>query len=185
MTEIVKLLYTPTTQDHVQGMQAILWRIGRLRFILPLQGVVFVLGILLLALFDEFVFVAILLVALPPFTILSVLVLPQVMLRWRIRKDERLRTEVMWELSEDRIMIKSKFAESYIDWSAFREVRETKHLYLFVTGSAIYLPKRVFESSDQEAVFRGIVKRHVNKVTMKAGWQFAPPDANTRRVERR
>jgi len=62
--------------------------------------------------------------------------------------------------------MKSKIAESSLDWAAFKEARETKTLYLLKTSLFAIIPKRVFESKEQESAFRNMLRSHITKVRL-------------------
>jgi hypothetical protein len=87
-----------------------------------------------------------------------------------------LHSEIIWEINDNVIVIKSKFGKSSIGWATFQEVIETEKLYLLRSGPIhtlgsihIYsIPKRIFESSNQESTFRNIIRSHVTKVRFKA-----------------
>lgn len=86
----------------------------------------------------------------------------------RVQKSERLRPEATWHLGGDAIQIITQYAESKIDWGTFQKAIMTKHHYLLVytvnKQAFQIIPRRAFESAEQEAAFREIVERHLGKI---------------------
>ncbi len=81
----------------------------------------------------------------------------------QIEKNERFTAETTWELGEDQIVIKNKFSETKMDWGSFQKVVETGDYYLLIYATSKnmfqFIPKRAFESQEQETNFRELLKR--------------------------
>jgi hypothetical protein len=168
MSKTITLRYIPTTDDHIQGMRTFLLHIARMRILFLVFALAFLAGVLLLFISDNLTIAAVVLISLFPLLAFVLFVFSPMMLRRRVDRDRRLRAEREWELNDDQITIRNKFAEVSFEWSAFNVVKETSEQYVFISGTFIFLPKRAFESSEQESAFRDLVKRHIKKVQLNA-----------------
>ncbi len=173
MSEAVNLRFTPTKEDYVQSMRAYVWRSRRYRRVFFLQVLLFlfiIFAFILLNLYlilDIYLYVvfAVLIIQFPLFAIFLLGVIPLLAGR-QFRKNERMRFETFWELNDDKVIIKNKFVETKADWGSFKAVLEITNHYLFMTTSFTFLPKRSFESPEQEIIFRNLVSRNVKRVEL-------------------
>lgn len=80
---------------------------------------------------------------------------------WRLRKDASSRTKITWSMNDEHIVITTKYGESKITWEVFQGVEDAKDHYLMcLIGSGRkyqIIPKRAFESPEQENAFRELV----------------------------
>lgn len=78
---------------------------------------------------------------------------------------ERTLGEVHWQFNDEQILIENKFAEAKFDWGTFQEIIEVKDYYLLVhttnKNMVHSIPKRVFESPEQEAAFCELAQRNI------------------------
>ena len=116
---------------------------------------------------------AIFLMAIAPAFSLYIFVLIPLTVRLMVNDKVRNPSEVTWTIGDDKIVIKSKVVEDSLEWSTFSKVKETDKFYmLYLYGirksANIILPKRAFESSEQETAFRGIIKSHIANALLKA-----------------
>ena len=173
MAETVNLRFIPTEKDYVQSTRAYLWRNRRFRRIFFVQALLFlfiVFVFILLNLFSPlggslYIVVAITIIQFPLFAFFFFGVAPLLAGR-RFRKNERMRSETFWELNDDKVVIKNKFVETRSDWGSCKAVLETTNHYLFMTEPFTFLPKRSFESPEQEITFRNLVSRNVKIVEL-------------------
>jgi hypothetical protein len=163
MAKTINLRYSPTADDHVQGMRTFMLHIARMRILLLIFALGFVAGVLLLIFSDTLTSAGVVLIGLFPIIAIFLFVLSPMALRRRVRRDRRLTAERVWELNDDQISIKNNFAEVTLEWSAFNVVKETAEQYVFIAGTFVFLPKRAFKSKEQEAEFRDLVKRHIKR----------------------
>jgi hypothetical protein len=163
MSNTITLRYSPTTDDHVQGMRTFMLHIARLRVLLIIFALAFVVGIFLIIFSDTLVSAGVVMVGLFPIMAIFLFFISPQALRRRVRRDRRLTAERVWELNDDQISIKNNFAEVILEWSAFNVVKETQEQYVFMAGTFVFLPKRAFKTKEQEAEFRDMVKRHIKK----------------------
>jgi len=166
MSKTITLRYSPTTDDHVKGMRTFMLHIARMRVLFLVFALAFLAGVLLLFISDTLTIAAVVLIGLFPILAFTLFVFSPMMLRRRVERDRRLRAERIWELNDDQITIKNKFAEVSFEWSAFNVVKETSEQYVFIAGTFVFLPKRAFESKEQESEFRDLVKRHIKTVQL-------------------
>jgi len=168
MSKTITLRYSPTTDDHVKGMRTFMLHIARMRILFLVFALAFVAGILLLIFSDTLTSAAVVMIGLFPIFAIFLFVFSPMALRRRVQRDRRLRAERVWELNDDQITIKNNYAEVSLEWSTFNVVKETSEQYVFISGTFIFLPKRAFESSEQESAFRDLVKRHIKKAQINA-----------------
>jgi YcxB-like protein len=173
MSETVNLRFIPTQEDYVQSTRSYLWHNRRFRRIFFIQALLFLcmIGVfILLNLYPPselslYIVLAVIIIQFPLFAIFFFWALPLLTGR-RFRKNERMHSETFWELNDDRVIIKNKFVETKTDWGSFKAVIEIKNHYLFMATAFIFLPKRVFESPEQETAFRNLVSRNVKRVEL-------------------
>ena len=80
-------------------------------------------------------------------------------------KQERLTCEMTWHVNDDGILMQNKFGESRVDWGTFHRFKETRGLFILVYTTTEqmgqFVPKRAFESPEQEAAFREMLRRNI------------------------
>lgn len=180
--EPVKFSFTPTKQDYVRTTRLTTLRplptrlgIGALTLILALMicsslisvpnapvenrdsAIIFGIGYPLVCLLGYATI------------LLGLLVVNPMIVGNMVRKNERLRAPVAWEMSDENIVIRSgDFAETKQDWGMFREAAALKDYYLlgYIINKRAYqfIPKRAFESPEHEAAFRAMVEAHLGAI---------------------
>ena len=89
-------------------------------------------------------------------------------IRSQYESNEQLTNQVSWCLDDDQIITKTKISEMRLDWSVYSKVIEFGPYYLLLQSgnkrSLSFLPKRSFESPDQEMEFRKLVERKIGKI---------------------
>jgi hypothetical protein len=82
--------------------------------------------------------------------------------------NEQLRNQVSWYLDDDQIITKTKVSEIKLNWSVFTKVLEFGPYYLLLHSGNVrvlsFIPKRSFESPEQEIEFRKLVERKIGKI---------------------
>jgi hypothetical protein len=82
--------------------------------------------------------------------------------------NEQLRNQVSWYLDDDQIITKTKVSEIKLNWSVFTKVLEFGPYYLLLHSGNMrvlsFIPKRSFESPEQEIEFRKLVERKIGKI---------------------
>jgi hypothetical protein len=86
----------------------------------------------------------------------------------KVQKHERLREEMTYYLDDHEVRIIGEKSELKLDWGAYRNTIEVKHHYLLVhrvnKQMFQFIPRRAFESEEQEAAFRRLVEQHLGKI---------------------
>ncbi len=156
--------FIPTKDDYVRGVRAFYFSDAGFKRALVIMGVVELL--LVVAAFAgnlgdgplPWLFV----LGLLAFPVYLLVILPINMGR-QIEKNERFTAETTWELGEDQVSIKNKFSETKTDWGSFQKMVRTDDYYLLIyaTNKRMFqiIPKRAFESQEQETAFREFVKQ--------------------------
>ncbi len=87
----------------------------------------------------------------------------------KVWQHDRFRSETVWRISDDKIWVKNQYVESKFDWGMFCKVIETRDLYLLIytvnKKTFQFIPRRAFESEEQESSFRHLVQRNVGKMS--------------------
>jgi hypothetical protein len=134
---------------------------------LAITGILFLLGILLLLVDQEFSAGVLCLIPWFPATIYYFFRMPHLLGR-KASQNERIAAKVKWELSETEVKISSEFSESNSDWGVFSSVIENKEYFLLFnsTYNAMnIIPKRIFTDKQTED-FRNLVNK---KITERKG----------------
>ncbi len=84
------------------------------------------------------------------------------------------RGERFWRISDEGIEIRSPTAESKVVWQLFDKVIESGSVYLFLEGKDYaanwrFLPKRVFNSMEEEMRFRKLIRKNTAFVAQNDG----------------
>lgn len=82
------------------------------------------------------------------------------MIARRAEKSKRCTSETILRANDEGVMMKDEFSEWKTDWGSFKKVLETKDYFLLILATNNMgqpLPKRAFESSDQEIAFRKLL----------------------------
>jgi hypothetical protein len=86
--------------------------------------------------------------------------------RARFRGDPKFRDEFSLTFTDSAIDFKTANMKSTIAWSFYTGVIENDSCYILIYGKNIHsltvLPKRAFRSSEDEAVFRRMLRRHID-----------------------
>lgn len=86
--------------------------------------------------------------------------------RARFRGDPKFRDEYNLIFTEAGIEFKTQNLDAKFAWSFYTGVLENDSFYLLVYGKNInslsILPKRAFQDSKQEAIFRQMLRRHID-----------------------
>lgn len=87
------------------------------------------------------------------------------MLGRQIQRNERMRVEMHWRVTEDRITVSSAHGESWMDWGTFQRVVETPHAYLliFATNKNMFqiVPKRAL-TPEQRSIFEQLLAQKLS-----------------------
>ena len=86
--------------------------------------------------------------------------------RKHFRGDPKFRDEYNLTFTDSGIEFKTPHVNSSVAWSLYTRVIENDSFYILIYGKNIHslsiLPKRVFRDSQQETVFREMLRRHID-----------------------
>jgi hypothetical protein len=86
----------------------------------------------------------------------------------QIKKHEDKFKQITWVMDDDHLHIASVQTKSEMEWAVFGKVVEIKQYYLLAYAmnkhAFQFVPKRAFESSEQEAIFRSYVEKYVGPI---------------------
>jgi hypothetical protein len=183
--EPLEFSYTATADDHVRAIRAYTLRRPEILPLFILLGIVFlfiiciVLGSIVLTLLGEtqVTDIAVLLKLLSGFLpcTLFCLALPAYLLYigpyltgQRFKKHEDKVGLITYVLDDEHIRIDSSLTKSETAWNIFSKAIETKEYYLLVhtmnKRMIQFIPKRAFETPQQEADFRRYVEKNIGPI---------------------
>lgn len=158
--------YTPTADDYRKGIASYYFRQTSFLILIGIAGLMFLIGVFLWigAGFEQAPYAPLLVFLLPILLFFSVLLQPWLASR-QVNKNERMRTETTWTVSDDGLLVTTGYGQSKIDWETFGKVVETGDyfLLLYSWNRRLFqiIPKRAFASPDEMADFREYLKRHI------------------------
>ncbi len=83
----------------------------------------------------------------------------------QIKKHEDKLKQITWVMDDYHLHVASVQTKSEVEWAIFHKAMETKQYYLLVHAMNKHMfqfvPKRAFESPEQEAIFRRYVEKYV------------------------
>ena len=89
-------------------------------------------------------------------------------IRNQYQSNEQLSNQVSWCLDDDQIITKTKISEIRLTWSVYSKAIESGPYYLLLHSgnkrALSFLPKRSFQSPEQEIEFRKLVERKIGKI---------------------
>jgi hypothetical protein len=99
--------------------------------------------------------------------------------RARFRGDPKFRDEFNLTFRDANIEFRTENVNATYAWSFYSSVIEDDNFYLLTYGKNIHsfsvLPKRAFRDTNQETLFRGMLRRHLDpKLKLSKGEQEAP-----------
>ena len=88
---------------------------------------------------------------------------------WAFRREPKFRDEYSLTFSQEGIHFKTSHIDSHLQWNIYSKVLIDQHSYVlyYGTGSFSVIPRRVFQSDDQQASFEQLIVQHVPKIVAK------------------
>jgi len=85
------------------------------------------------------------------------------------RREPKLREEYSLTFSQEGIHFITAHIDSQLQWSIYSRALIDAHSYVLYhgTGSFTVIPKRVFQSADQQRAFEQLLVQHVPKIVAK------------------
>ncbi len=165
MPKSLTLTFTPTKQDYVKTLRAYYFRQRNTWFMLLVFGGIFVYGVytMLVFGFDRYPSYFYYLPLLFIIYLFFIFFYSPSLIGRRVQNDQRLSATATWQVGEREIVIRNKHSQTKLTWSQFQRVIVTRSYYLFVyaanRNTIQFLPRRVFDSPEQEAAFRKLVQK--------------------------
>jgi hypothetical protein len=118
MTQTINFQFTPNRADYINGMRAYFTHSWCIWIAFALFGLMFAYGICIFVFLESKYMAWLLILFSLLFTYL--LILMPMRLGRQVQKNERLRSEVFWQVDDEHDFIKNKFAETKFDWGTFQ-----------------------------------------------------------------
>src|SRR5262249_20480006 len=86
------------------------------------------------------------------------------------RYEPKFRDEYSLTFSPEGIRFQAAHIESHLEWSFYTRVLVDAYSYLLYWGSRTFtvIPKRVFQSTEQQLAFEELLAEHIPKIVRKA-----------------
>jgi len=162
------LRYTPTQQDYAYVVRYFnLQRTGT-KISLILLGLAFLLAIFVVASKGSSVTVYELIwLFLPPLFVIYACIIQPASLAKKAAQNEKLVTEATWELSDAGVQITSRFNSTLLEWGNLNKLVTSKDYYLLLSktnkNAFRFLPRRAFNSPQEEEQFLELVEHNISK----------------------
>ena len=163
MSESVELQFRYTQDEYVSAIRAYMLAKRSIAFFVGIASLVTLLGIyFLLTQADSVATIALLCAGTFLFGLVgtSFGILPH----RRFLANPQFRSEYHLGFAEDGILFQTDHINSTLKWDIYTEAVETERFYLLVygaEGAVTVIPKRVFNSAEQEACFKKLLMRKV------------------------
>lgn len=163
MTQPLEFRFALTRDEYVRSVRA--FHLRR-----PMNWIFLVVFVVLAMIQWSLFYVALdlfVLTALLPllFYVATLFVIMPWMLGRQIQRNERMRVEMNWRVTEDRIAVSSAHGESTMDWGTFQRVVETPDAYLliFSVNKNMFqiVPKRAL-TPEQRPVFEQLLAQKLS-----------------------
>jgi hypothetical protein len=179
--EPLELSYTATAEDYARSIRAVTLRRPAALFLIISFGLLFVmvvctfLGVIMLILIGErpatdfigFIYFLPCTTVLLLFPILLLLINPY-LAGQRFNKHQDKVGQITWAMDDDKVRIDSALTKSETGWDIFSKAMENKRYYFLVYAMNKrmfqFIPKRAFESPQQEADFRRCVEKALGSI---------------------
>lgn len=173
--ESFEFRFTPTVEDYSRAVRAFYVRQGVFSAVLACLAVFAICGLILRtmtgSLDAEPAVVGLVTTLLLSGGIVAAIILIMFLLvqPWlfsrQVQHNERWRSETVWRFTDDDIAVRDMYAQTTLDWGTFRRVIETRthFLLLHTLNKNMFhiLPKRAFESIEQQRAFRAFLAQHI------------------------
>jgi len=162
------LRYTPTQQDYAYVVRYFnLQRTGT-KISLVLLALAFVLALFVVTSKGTSVTIFELIwLFLPPLFVIYATFIQPASLAKKAAQNEKLVTEATWELSDFGVQITSRFNSTHLEWENLNKLVTSKDYYLLLSktnkNAFRFLPRRAFNSPQEEEQFLELVERNISK----------------------
>lgn len=165
MAEPITLRFTPTEQDYQRAARTLGMKRGSLWISAGMMVLLEACLVLtLLSSTEPVSLLSWLLLLFPPLLLVALFYgLPYWTTR-RVKGNERLLAETTWDLGDEGVAMKNRFAESKLDWGSFAGLSEdADYFYLQLSANKRlhhFIPKRALPGAEQ-ARLRELVAQHL------------------------
>ena len=85
------------------------------------------------------------------------------------RRESKFRSEYSLTFSPDGIHFRTEYLDSRLQWSVYSRAMVDAHSYLLYYGSRQFtvIPKRVFQSAEQQQAFEQLLTQHVSQIVRR------------------
>jgi|SRR5882672_1365128 len=162
MSESVELQFRYTEDEYVSAIRAYMLAKRRIAFFVGIASLVTLLGIyFLLTQSDSAATISFLCTGTFLFGLIATSfgILPH----RRFQANPQFRSEYHLKFAEDGILFRTDHIDSTLKWEIYTEALETEKFYLlsYGEGAVTVIPKRVFSSDEQQALFNDMLMRKV------------------------
>jgi len=160
------LHYTPNQQDYAAVLRIFFWIRTGTRVSLGSLAIAF--GLILYVIIAQgsppTIFELIWLL-LPPLFVAFVFIIQPSRLANKAVQNEQLVTEATWELNESGVLISNRFSSILMEWDSLQKLLVTREYYLLLSkknrNTFRFLPRRAFNSPQQEDQFLALVRKYL------------------------
>ncbi|HRQ22011.1 MAG TPA: YcxB family protein [Anaerolineales bacterium] len=168
--EKIKIQFTPLLQDY--GKSARILLVNRQKRTAIVNGFVVFTIIAVIANFFLNSGDSINKYSLPILIFLAIILFSPIVSAWLMQrkasKQPQLLQTVVYEMDNEQILSVSQLAESKLNWNIFNKVFEADEYYflIYVVNKSMYqfIPKRAFESPEQEKYARILFERKLGRI---------------------
>jgi hypothetical protein len=162
MSESVELHFRYTEGEYVSAIRTYMFAKRRVAFFVGIASVITLLGIyFLLTQSDSAATISFLCTGAFLFGLLatSLVILPH----RRFKANPQFRSEYYLQFAEDGILFRTDQIDATLKWEIYTEALETEKFYLLShgEGAVTVIPKRAFNSGEQQAYFEDMLMRKV------------------------
>lgn len=165
MTDSMIFTFTPNRSDYIRTMRIFSARNRSVNTILITVVVIILLIIISISMLDTFPVGGIVFLGLLFFYLTAMFFLNPASVADKAANDERLCCETLWDVSEDKVTVRNKFAETSCDWGTFGEVYESNEYFMLAYKVNKYMfqfiPKRAFTSPEQLEQFHKLLEEKI------------------------
>lgn len=96
--------------------------------------------------------------------------------RWVFRREPKLRDEYSLSFSPQGIHFRTAHIDSQLQWSVYSRALVDARSYLLYHGARQWsvIPRRVFQSGDQQQAFERLLTEHVPQIVRRDGYSTPP-----------
>jgi hypothetical protein len=168
MSQALTMKYTPDRTDYVQVLRIFFLKQTGIRVSLAFLAVAFAIILFSVATQSTPVTLFELLwLLLPPLFVVYILYWQPRSMSRRAMSNEQLAAETTWLVSDEGVAISSDFGSSLLTWDSLTKLVTSKDYYLLVFKTEKnffrFLPRRAFESPEEDGLFLEQVKSHLRK----------------------